>query len=478
MDQDSTASRKRLSISNLKKTFISRIARNYLMKKTTATPNTKSERVLKKSTLYYKARSKEDKDQTGVYVGEWKHGDMHGYGRIIKQNFSVYEGFFKRGQRQGVGVELLPTQELFVGEFKNDLKSGLGLYFFKQGGFYVGFFKEGKRDGFGILVDHSGKELYRGFWKEELKDGRGVESFEGGAKFDGFYKSGRREGVGLMEYSKTLTYIGEWKDHKRHGSGVVQTPEKDIEGVFFENELMQIKGVNPSEFFDSLMKHRLPENIEKFLKLKKYKIKRKKRKSSQDLETMLGNGLSQLAFQLVLHKERKLGIYLILKFLFGRRSKLDSQISKMFFCLNHKLDICSPFELWDPKFFELVNLKRNYPWSFYIVTRENKEGQAEMDLGLTRSQNGVNLQMTNEVTRGEGFDQVAIEGANHPNGVNVSFYCSKRGKLDVEKELFICPVYVISSDVEKAKINRSISLSEKLFANAYKSRFFVYCFFL
>ena len=65
---------------------------------------------------------------------------MHGYGRIIKQNFSVYEGFFKRGQRQGVGVELLPTQELFVGEFKNDLKSGLGVYFFKQGGFYVGFF--------------------------------------------------------------------------------------------------------------------------------------------------------------------------------------------------------------------------------------------------------------------------------------------------------------------------------------------------
>ena len=278
---------------------------------------------------------------------------------------------------------------------------------------------------------------------------------------------GKREGVGLMEYSKTLTYIGEWKDHKRHGSGVVQTPEKNIEGVFFENELMQIKNVNPSDFFDSLMKHQLPTDIETFLKLKKYKIKRKKRKSSQDLETMLGNGLSQLAFQLVLHKERKLGIYLILKFLFGRRSTLDSQISKMFFCLNHKLDISSPFELWDPKFYELVNLKNEYPWNYFIVTREQNEEKA--DLGLTRAKEGVSLQITNEVTRGEGFDQVEIEGANHSNGVNLSFYCSKRGKLNVEKELFVCPVYVISSDVEKQKINRSISLSEKLFANMYKS---------
>jgi hypothetical protein len=231
---------------------------------------------------------------------------------------------------------------------------------------------------------------------------------------------------------------------------------------------MQVKNVNPSKFFDTLMKNELPPDIEAYLKLTKYKIKRKKRKSSQDLETLLGNCLSQLALQLVMHKERKLIIFLILKFLFGKKSKLDAQISKMFFCLSHKLEVSYPFELWDPKFFELMNLKKEYQWNYYILTSSD----IQKEISMVKSKQSIQFQMTNQVTRGNTQNKIRIEGANTKDGVNITFYCDKKGKLEIEKELFICPMFVISSDVPKEKINRSISLSEKLFANVYKSRSF------
>jgi hypothetical protein len=468
MNTNTDLTKKRLSISNLKTTFISKIARNHLMKQKSSQNNNKKERILKTSTLFYKAREKGDKDQTGVYVGEWKQGDMHGYGRIIKQNFSIYEGFFKKGQRDGVGIELLPTQELFIGQFKDDYKNGLGIYFFKQGGFFCGFFKDGQRDGFGVLVEQSGKEIYRGFWEDDVKHGRGVEFFAKGSKYDGFFNQGKRDGIGLMEYSKSLTYIGEWKENNRHGLGKFQGLEKEVEGVFFENELMQLKTVNPSKFYDQLMKDEVPCDIEAYLKKVKYKIKKKRRKSSQDLETLLKNSLPQLACQLVLHKERKLYIYLLVKFIFGRRTSLDAQIKKMFFYLTHKVEINNPLQLWEPKFHEFFNLKTSYPWGFYILDKKSKNENLE----LVKSKQWIDFLMTNEIVQGKTGDTISIEGANSKQGVNISFYCSLKGNLNIEKMLFICPLFIISTDIQKEQINRSIALSEKLNIKKSKSKFY------
>lgn len=450
--------KRRLSISNLKKSFISKIARNHLMKQRTNQTDKKKQRILKTSTLFYRATKEGEKDQTGVYIGQWKRGEMHGYGRIIKQNFSVYEGFFRRGRREGVGIELLPTQEVFIGEFHDDYKHGLGIYFFQQGGFYFGFFHEGKRQGFGVLVEASGREIYRGAWHEDTKHGRGVEFFAKGAKFDGFFHQGKRNGVGLMEYSKSLTYIGEWKQNLRHGMGKVQGLEKEVEGVFFENELMQLKTVNPSQFFDVLMKEQVPVDVESHLKATRYKIRRRRGKSSQDLETLLKNTLPQLACQLVLHKERRLSVYLLLKFIFGNRSSLDAQISKTFFCLGHKLEIGFPLQLWEPKFHEWLNTKTTYPWSFYVLSKVQESDR----LGLARAKQVIELQMTNEVTRGKSGEQVCIEGANTRQGVSLSFYCSRQGQLEMEKEAFICPFYLLFTEVEMEKLNRNIALSQKL----------------
>ena len=450
--------------------FISNIIQSALKAKSRPKKTKKGHEVsLKSSTLVYIEKVKKDPDQkdvdiirhrNGVYAGEWKSGMMHGYGRIIKENFSVYEGFFYQGTREGVGVEILSTQEIYIGQFRSDYKHGVGLYLFNQGGFYYGFFSEGKREGFGVLVEASGRELYRGFWVKDKKHGRGVEMFENGAKYDGYFKAGVREGVGMMEFCKDLTYIGQWEKGKRHGKGIFDGEEMQCGGAFFEDAIVELERVNPAEFYDQLMKISLPKNLDQFFKATKYSIKKKRRKSVQDMETLLKMSLPQLALHFCLHQESRLRIFLWLRSLLGHKTSVDAVISKIHLLLAYQPHLNFPVKVWPPRFDELLAAKKEYSWKLFNLKEQvsllNSElllsrrvSRAKQNLLISASEENLELLVTNRVFKGSISNSIDLEAANSPTGADISFYERETGaRIPKQKRCVVCPYFLLFAEIK------------------------------
>ena len=42
------------------------------------------------------------------YLGDWEHGEMHGYGRVDYSCGSYYDGEFRKGRREGLGLLVYP----------------------------------------------------------------------------------------------------------------------------------------------------------------------------------------------------------------------------------------------------------------------------------------------------------------------------------------------------------------------------------
>ncbi|CAN0017178.1 unnamed protein product [Choristocarpus tenellus] len=71
------------------------------------------------------------------YVGEWKHGQKHGYGRYIFGDGSVYDGDFQHDKACGQGVfrERL-SGDWYTGRWKDNHRHGKGLYQWATGSRY------------------------------------------------------------------------------------------------------------------------------------------------------------------------------------------------------------------------------------------------------------------------------------------------------------------------------------------------------
>jgi len=102
-----------------------------------------------------------------AYIGEWKDGKMHGFGKLYFKNKKLrYEGEFKNGLFHGTGTEYSEFQleereaeidEEYVKIFKgnwikyegyyvSDRREGVGKIYFKNG-FWRGNFKSGQPNG-------------------------------------------------------------------------------------------------------------------------------------------------------------------------------------------------------------------------------------------------------------------------------------------------------------------------------------------
>lgn len=375
----------------------------------------------------------------GFYVGEWAGNLFHGYGRLIKSSLAVYEGFFYKGVRRGLGVEVLPKGEVYIGEFRDDAKNGLGLYFFGKGGLYYGFFKDGRREGFGVLVDKHGMEIYRGYWRASRKSGRGVEHFANGAKYDGFFSEGKREGCGMMEYSKQLTYIGTWKQNRKHGFGKVESVSGEVAGKFFEDSLVEGSYVNPSVYYDQLMKSLLPKSVEAFLKETGFSLSKKSRQSQEDLEGLLAQSLAGLVFGLVGQQQYRLHVYLVLRTLTGSKLDIEQQITKLGFLLMHRPSVTFPLNVWEPKFDEFLGNKRDFSWTYYKIFLDEKYESLE----VRKSREPVDLVVTHKVVRGRVGDHSLVEGAHTADGSFLSFFGSQGARLETEKRMHVYPFFVL-----------------------------------
>lgn len=122
-----------------------------------------------------------------TYIGNFSHGQWHGYGTWFGSNGDRYEGEFVRGRGSGRGTWYTANNEMIVGEFRDHTVSGQatwyyglnknkrmegnfrrghahghGVMYLKNGLRYEGMFKKGYAHGFGKMVDEDGEVLFEG----------------------------------------------------------------------------------------------------------------------------------------------------------------------------------------------------------------------------------------------------------------------------------------------------------------------------
>ena len=159
-------------------------------------------------------------DEGGKYVGEWRDDKRHGYGSYI-----------------------WPDGERYVGEYRDDKRHGEGTYTFADGAKEVGTFKNGKLNGYAVSYAADGTILQQGIWKDDEflytqspPASGNTEAFVSNlpacpsnpsAYYDNCY--------GSYSYADGETYLGEWRDDKRHGRGIYTWADGDKYAGEFQN---------------------------------------------------------------------------------------------------------------------------------------------------------------------------------------------------------------------------------------------------
>ena len=81
------------------------------------------------------------------YEGEFKNGQIDGFGKIIYPNGDNYKGEWKYDQK--LNTFIWKYENKYIGEFKNGIRHGIGKMFYNNGDQYEGEWKNGKQSGNG-----------------------------------------------------------------------------------------------------------------------------------------------------------------------------------------------------------------------------------------------------------------------------------------------------------------------------------------
>ncbi|MAW31385.1 MAG: hypothetical protein CMD15_05805 [Flavobacteriales bacterium] len=84
-----------------------------------------------------------------TYIGEWKDGNMHGYGVYTWSDGNIYKGEHRDNLSHGFGsmYYLRPGKnqgDVFHGEYKDGKKNGIGTYIWSDGKGDVSYYIDGK----------------------------------------------------------------------------------------------------------------------------------------------------------------------------------------------------------------------------------------------------------------------------------------------------------------------------------------------
>ncbi|KAJ8319767.1 hypothetical protein KUTeg_001354 [Tegillarca granosa] len=163
---------------------------------------------------YGKLMIPQDDGSERVQQGNWKDGRLHGLGKVKYSNGDVYEGYFKEGERHGHGVY------------------SQGKYTSNTASVYIGEWLSDKRNGYGVLDD--------------ILKGEGLIVTLDGMYFEGNFTHDKLTGFGLMLTDDNSSYEGEFSGITQlQGKGLLTMPTGDqIEGMFNGswNEGLKING--------------------------------------------------------------------------------------------------------------------------------------------------------------------------------------------------------------------------------------------
>ena len=224
----------------------------------------------------------------GFFINDKIEGDGYSY----SEDGSYFFGHFTNGKKNGFGKEFYNNDGIkYEGNFIDDLYEGIGTFINEEGLIYIGPFKNGKKNGRGIIKEQNGNKQYEGLFKddqleeiinEELKnenikigilEKNGINDIrreevikdnqinyygniinkeeknnqifdkDGNIYFGDFqngdFMDGKFEGFGKQYLGNGEYYIGNFKNNKRNGHGILYNKEDQIiyEGDFSDDKI-------------------------------------------------------------------------------------------------------------------------------------------------------------------------------------------------------------------------------------------------
>ena len=167
-------------------------------------------------------------------------------GRMSYSSGDTYNGFFKNNKRHGQGTYHHKNGDKYSGNWKNSKKHGRGTYTWKNGNKYVGQWQNSNMHGQGVKTFKNGK-IQRGIWKNDKfigsKTEKSLSKYQSKAKdtiklnqTNECPSSGYKDNCkGRMSYGGGDTYIGFFKNNKRHGQGTyVYKNGTKLTGTFYK----------------------------------------------------------------------------------------------------------------------------------------------------------------------------------------------------------------------------------------------------
>lgn len=103
------------------------------------------------------------------YEGNWKDGQLNGFGKCIKANNSVYEGEYLNGEKDGNGIITWANGNKYEGGWKDGNKHGFGKDIFINGKKWEGEYFHGKKKEDIVIPKDQALEVD---WKDQINERR------------------------------------------------------------------------------------------------------------------------------------------------------------------------------------------------------------------------------------------------------------------------------------------------------------------
>lgn len=192
-----------------------------------------------------------------VYTGEYVNGTRHGKGKFVFASGNYYDGNWANGKYQGHGIYHWNDGDEFDGEWKDGKRHGKGKWTYADGRYYTGVWENGESISSSSIVypstsnaktatktapkatttkgriqyEHS---YYEGDLVDGIQHGKGVYVWDDGTRYEGDFFEGNITGHGISYYTNGDEYDGEWVKGKKCGHGVYKSYGKnDIKGGTF-----------------------------------------------------------------------------------------------------------------------------------------------------------------------------------------------------------------------------------------------------
>ncbi|ORX81071.1 hypothetical protein BCR32DRAFT_204048 [Anaeromyces robustus] len=171
---------------------------------------------------------------------------QEGRGYIELFNGNKYYGEFKNNLMGGIGRYEWKNGLIYEGEFNNNSINGIGKYTWKNTDEYVGKIENFIRNGYGKYVNNELQKNYVGEWKDGKLNGYGILKYdpEGKSYYEGEWLDNKKHGKGKMVYSSGNVYTGDWKNNLKDGFGKMEFKDRNEEYIgFWKNNLPNGKGI-------------------------------------------------------------------------------------------------------------------------------------------------------------------------------------------------------------------------------------------